>query len=67
MMYRTLRNSIAHKEKWDLVKDKRQRKFQYDQAVKLMHEAASADGYIVMKRKDILRSALEKCAKYLYN
>jgi hypothetical protein len=74
MAYRCIRNSISHKKKWDVEKDKDGRKVRvknretYDEALKRFRDATGGDAYIYVEKQNVLySSALEKCANYLYN
>jgi hypothetical protein len=66
MTYRRIRNTISHKKKWDVEKDKNGRKDRaknketHDDALKRFREATGGDAYIHVEKQHVLYSALEK-------
>jgi hypothetical protein len=62
VVYKKIRNSIAHKSKWDSGRDQEK----YEAALGCIDKATGTNAYIVTEEKEILISAVRKCANFLY-
>jgi hypothetical protein len=63
VVYKNIRNDIAHKSKWDSSKDRAK----YDSALECIDRATGTNAYITIDKKEVLISAVRKCADLLYN
>ncbi|PKY45819.1 hypothetical protein RhiirA4_460489 [Rhizophagus irregularis] len=61
--YKNIRNSIAHKTKWDPVRNREK----YRASLQCIDIATGTNAYIIIEKKELLISAVRKCANFLYN
>ncbi|CAB4393888.1 unnamed protein product [Rhizophagus irregularis] len=63
--YKNIRNSIAHKTKWDSGRDREK----YGAALECINKTTGTNAYIKLEEEEklLLISAVRKCANLLYN
>jgi hypothetical protein len=64
VIYRNIRNKFAHKKKWNQEEKNRKNQNKYQAALECIDVAMA---YFTIAEKELLISALRKCANYLYN